>query len=208
MKISVLIYAFNLILLLTISLSAQSSIAILPFSCSGLPSEECKELTERFRSEISAQRKYTVLDRTSMESMLADQGFDLNEPCKESSCAVILGQLLAVDDIIMGTVGKINNTYIVNFKIVNISSGSQVKDVSGNHKVKKSVLINDILPSMALDLTSKDTSGVRIIKKKKKVLVPVTLITVGAAALAVPAYFIYKNYVKEEPETRKLEVQW
>lgn len=209
MKFSQTVYAVNLLLLsLYFNLFAQSTLAVLPFFSSGISSQESRNLTERFRAELTALKKYSVLDRTSMETLLADQGFNLNDPCKENSCAVTLGQLLAVDNIIIGNIDEIDKSYMVNIKMVNISSGSIIKDISGSHRVKKAELINEVIPAMALDLTSTDTASVRVFKKKRRPLIPVTLITIGTAALAVPAYILYKKYFNEEPKTREIEVQW
>ena len=71
------IYAINFILIAFISnLFAQSSLAILPFNSSGISTEEARQISEKFRAEFTDLRKNNVLDRQTMETLLADQGFD------------------------------------------------------------------------------------------------------------------------------------
>ncbi len=203
------IYAFNFLLIALISnLFAQSTLAILPFNSSGISSAEARQISEKFRAEFTALHKYTVIDRNSMETLLADQGFDINDPCRNNYCAVTLGQLLSVDDVILGNVGKIDKTYAIDVKIIDISSGSVLKDISTRHTVKQAVLFNKIIPELVKELISTNTSTVQVYKKRGRALIPITVITLGAAALAVPGYFLYKKFTTDEPETRELEVQW
>ena len=188
------VYAINLILIISITnLYAQSSLAILPFNSSGISAEEARQISEKFRAEFSSLRKYNVLDRQTMEMLLADQGFDLNDPCRNNYCALTLGQLLSVDDVIMGYIGKIDKTYAIDVRIINISSGSVLKDISTRHTVKQAALFKKIIPELVKEFVKTDTSPIQVYKKKGRALVPVTIITIGSAALAVPVYFLCKN---------------
>lgn len=203
------IYAINLILIALVSnLFAQSSLAILPFNSSGISAGEVQQISDKFRAEFTSLRKYNVLDRQAMETLLADQGFDLSDPCKNNYCALTLGQLLSVDDVILGNIGKIDKTYSIDVKIINIGSGSVLKDISTRHTVKQAVLFDKVIPELVQELVNTSTSSIQVYKKKGKAFIPVTIITVGSAALAVPVYFLCKKLTSEEPETRKLEVQW
>ncbi|NLL12492.1 MAG: hypothetical protein GX267_03715 [Fibrobacter sp.] len=204
------IYAINFILIAFISnLFAQSSLAILPFNSSGISTEEARQISEKFRAEFTDLRKYNVLDRQTMETLLADQGFDLNDPCRNNYCALTLGQLLSVDNVILGNIGKIDKTFAIDIKIIDISSGSVLKDISTRHTVKPVALFKKIIPELVRELVSTtSTSSIQVYKKKGRAIIPVTIITLGSAALAVPVYFLCKELTRNEPETRELKVQW
>lgn len=204
------IYAINFILIALIpSLFAQSTLAILPFNSSGISTEEARQISVKFRAEFTDLRKYNVLDRQTMETLLADQGFDLNDPCRNNYCALTLGQLLSVDNVILGNIGKIDKTYAIDVKIIDISSGSVLKDISTRHTAKTDALFKKIIPELVKELVStSNTSSIQVYKKKGRAIVPVTIITLGSAALAVPVYFLCKKLTSNEPETRELEVQW
>ncbi len=204
------IYTINFILIALISnLFAQSSLAILPFNSSGISAEETRQISEKFRAEFVGLSKYNVLDRQTMETLLSDQGFDLNDACRNNYCALTFGQLLAVDDVILGNIGKIDKTYALDVKIINISSGSVLKDISTRHTVKQAALFNKIIPDLVKEFVNTNaSSSIQVYKKKRRALVPVTVITITSAVLAVPAYFLIKKLVSNEPETRELEVQW
>ncbi len=204
------IYAINFILIALIpNLFAQSSLAILPFNSSGISTEEARQISAKFRAEFTNLRKYNVLDHQTMETLLADQGFDLNDPCRNNYCALTLGQLLSVDNVILGNIGKIDKTYAIDAKIINISSGSVLKDISTRHTVKPEVLFKKIIPELVKELVNTtNTSSIQVYKKKGRAIVPVTIITLGSAALAVPVYFLCKKLISNEPETRELKVQW
>lgn len=203
------IYAINLWLIaLAPCLFAQSSLAILPFYSSGISQTEARQISEKLRSEFISLHKYSVIDQQSMETLLADQGFDINDPCRNNYCALTLGQLLSVDDVVLGNIGRIDKTYSIDIKIINISSGSVLKDISSRHTVKQTELFKKIIPELIEELVNTNNATVQVFKKKRSVLVPFTAITIGAAALAVPTYFLIKKITTDQPETRELEVQW
>lgn len=164
------IYAINFILIAFISnLFAQSSLAILPFNSSGISTEEARQISEKFRAEFTDLRKYNVLDRQTMETLLADQGFDLNDPCRNNYCALTLGQLLSVDNVILGNIGKIDKTFAIDIKIIDISSGSVLKDISTRHTVKPVALFKKIIPELVRELVSTtSTSSIQVYKKKEE----------------------------------------
>jgi PEGA domain/Curli production assembly/transport component CsgG len=87
-----------------------------------LSKQEIRTLSDRLRSEIIKSGIFTVLDRSNMESVLAEHQFQMTD-CVESSCKVRFGQLLGVEKLILGSVGKFAGKYTMSAQKLNIETG-------------------------------------------------------------------------------------
>lgn len=208
MKPILFIYSLNFIIFFSGNLFSQNSAAVYPFSYSGITSQEARQVTESFRSNLKSLNKFSLLNRTSMESLLYDQGINIDDPCNDQACAIAIGQLLAIDDLITGNIARIDKNFIINIKIINISSGSISKDISENYKGDYKDLFDIMLPVLAHKLVNENSVSDNVIRKKKRPMIPITLITVGTAAIAVPVILYLKNHSDNDPEKRELQVQW
>lgn len=69
--------------------------------------------------------KFTVLERTKMDEILKEQKFQLTG-CTTTECAVEIGKILNVNYIVISSLGKIANEYIINIRIVDIESSEVI----------------------------------------------------------------------------------
>ncbi|RMF11130.1 MAG: hypothetical protein D6762_00115, partial [Candidatus Neomarinimicrobiota bacterium] len=92
-------------------LFGRTATAILDFDAINLPAGDAQALTERFRTEMQRLDTSRIfLDRARIKDVLAEQG--LQEAfCTEEECAVEIGTLLGVQEIIVGSVAKVGATY-------------------------------------------------------------------------------------------------
>jgi curli biogenesis system outer membrane secretion channel CsgG len=91
------------LLLIQISLLAQEkqSIAIARLISSGVSDGEAISLTDALRSELGKTGKYQVMERTQMDDILKEQGFQQSGACNNETCALEIGKLM--DDSLKGT---------------------------------------------------------------------------------------------------------
>ncbi len=114
----------------------KDNIAVFDFSTSGsIPVDEVKVITDRFQTELIKIGAFIVLERAEMNTILSEQGFQQSGACNTSDCQVEIGQLLGVDKLITGSVGKVGTIYTMNLKLINIATGtiekSQAQDFVG-----------------------------------------------------------------------------
>ena len=103
-------------------LIGQESIAVLNLEGTGISESEAIGLTDRFRTDLVRTNLVTVVERGQMESILAEQDFQL-AGCTSEECAVEVGQLLGVTLMVAGTIGKIGSTYIIDIRMIDVESG-------------------------------------------------------------------------------------
>lgn len=126
MKIITLLFIF-----VAVALASNSNVAVRDFEGLNVDTVDALIITERFRTELVTTGSFNVLERKQVNSILEEQGFILSG-CVDNSCNVEVGQLLGVEYIIVGTIGKIEGTYTVTLRLVNISSGKIQNTVTGD----------------------------------------------------------------------------
>lgn len=98
-------------------------IAVLDLDMSGgVPETYTTTLTDRLRMELDHTRRFTVVERHAMNSILEEQGFQLSG-CVSNECAVEVGKLLGVDRMIAGSIGRVGEAYSVILRLIDVESG-------------------------------------------------------------------------------------
>lgn len=111
--------------------SDKSNLALLPFAGDNtLTSDQLNYITSVFSGELIELNKYNVIDRSKMEFILQEQGFQQSGVCNSSECRVQIGQLLGVDKLISGNLIHLDNSYALHVELLNISTGVIEKSVT------------------------------------------------------------------------------
>ena len=131
-------------LIFTLSnISAQDtrpSVAVLDFEARGIAVYEAETLTERLRSEISNTNAIRLTDRKLLEKILEEQGLQ-QSGCTTDECAAEVGQLLGAQFIISGAIGKLDDSYTIDAKMVSVTTGAAERAKTVTYKGEVSELI-------------------------------------------------------------------
>jgi hypothetical protein len=138
-----------------------------------------------------------------MEEILKEQGFQQSGACDETNCAIEIGKLLSVNQIILGSIGKVGKTYTLNIRAVDIGTGKIVSDITEYHKGSIDGILTEIIPVAAQKLMG-------TYKKSRKGVVIGTAIGFGVvAAVAVPLVILANQPDEsEESNTTELDIKW
>ena len=122
------------ILILITSLSfAQKPIAVIDFEANGITEGEARALTDRLRNELFRFKNYQVMERSFMEEILKEQGFQLSG-CTSDECVVEVGRLIGVEQMVGGSISKVGNVFSVSARIVSVETGKILKVSSYDYK--------------------------------------------------------------------------
>jgi len=127
-------------------------IAVMPFSGRSLDADALEGIASALGSDLLNTGKFRVMERSQMDGILKEQGFQQSGACDGSECAVEVGKLLAVDHMVVGTVAKVGGTYVVTTRLVNVGSGEVLKSVTRNSKAQVDAIVTDLLPQLAHEL--------------------------------------------------------
>ncbi len=121
----------------------KESIAVLDLEGRGISAIEAATLTDRMRSELVKTGAVTVVERGQMQTILAEQDFQM-AGCTSDECAVQIGQMLGVTMMYSGSIGKIGQTYTVDVRGVSVETGEIVNTMSRNYRGEIDGLIQEI----------------------------------------------------------------
>jgi curli biogenesis system outer membrane secretion channel CsgG len=75
------------------------------------------------RTELVNTERFVVVDRANMDKLLAEAGFQQLSGCTEAECAVQMGKLLNVQQMVVGSVSKLMDTYYITVNLVEVETG-------------------------------------------------------------------------------------
>jgi hypothetical protein len=175
------------------------TIAVNTLSVRDLSRSEAISFTDALRSEIGKTGKYEVMERAKMHEILKEQGFQQTGACDDATCAIEMGKLLAVKYMVLGNVGKVGKTFTLNIRIVEVSSGKIINDITEHHKGSIDDLLSKVIPIAAQKL-----AGTYEEKRKPGVIIAIS--SVVAVAFIVPAIYIATK--DSEPSSSDITIIW
>jgi TolB-like protein len=87
---------------------------------------------DRLRTELVGTGQLTIIERGKMEEVLEEQSFQ-QTGCVSSECAVEVGKLLGVEQIVTGNISKVGTLFSVTARVVSVQSGEIVRSTIYDH---------------------------------------------------------------------------
>ena len=119
------------------SQDSRQTVAVIDFDASGISQLEATSLTNRFRTAVGDVGAMRLVERGKMEEVLQEQGFQLTGctsivarnllPLYFEECAVEVGQLLGVQNMIGGSIGRVGETFTIDVRMISVQSGISLK---------------------------------------------------------------------------------
>ncbi len=119
----------TIILVILISLNAipiysqdKATLAIVDFEEQNVSAMDARVITGFLRTAFVNAKKYRIVDRNNMERILEEQQFQMSG-CTTSECAVKLGKLLNVKQLIIGSISNLMNIFYISANVVDVETG-------------------------------------------------------------------------------------
>ena len=109
--------------------TSRLTLAILDFEGLGISEQDARVLTNRLGTHMVQLGRYQVIERGQMQQVLQEQDFQLTG-CTSDECAVEIGQLLGVQQMLAGSFGKIESMYLVDMRIIDVKTGGILRTAS------------------------------------------------------------------------------
>jgi len=106
--------------------NTKPTVAILDFEGQGVNASEVQTLSERMRTEIGNTNAVRLIERKAVEKIMMEQGLQ-QSGCTSDECAAEVGQLLGVQFMVSGSIGKIGKTYTIDCKMFSVETGETVR---------------------------------------------------------------------------------
>ena len=142
-RILFLLHMFFLSIAWSQAIDKNQTVAVLDFDGQGVSKGEVQTLTERLRTEIGNTDYVRLIERKAVEKIMAEQGLQ-QSGCTSDECAAEVGQLLGVQYMIGGSIGKMGKSYTIDAKIFSVETGETIQTKSATHDGDISGLLTEM----------------------------------------------------------------
>jgi hypothetical protein len=108
-------------------------LSVLDLRTSGVSKADADVLLDYLSSHVVESGEYTVIDRSQRETVLKEIEFSQSD-CTDEACQLRIGKLLSANRIVIGSVGKLEQIYLLNLKMIEVETGRLLKAVSGQYE--------------------------------------------------------------------------
>lgn len=139
--------------------SAPTALAVLDFQAKGgVSNDEASIISDRIRTQIFRSGRFQVMERANMLGILKEQGFQQTQAnCDSTSCSVAAGKLLAVRQIMTGSVSKLGSLYTLSYRIVDVERGEILKDEFRDCRCSLEEVLTQLTGQMVTELVQPPT---------------------------------------------------
>jgi TolB-like protein len=100
--------------------TARQSLAILPFSATGLSSETIQTLESLLRQELAQSNHFTLIPEEQTYQATGEK------TCSEIECAVEIGKKLSAQKVVLGNLSQLGSKIIFHYLLIDVASAQSV----------------------------------------------------------------------------------
>jgi len=154
-----LVFVFLFVFMLCLSAEAQQTqptpIAVLSLSTRGDTSSDLAGLvSERVRSIVVQSRRYRVIEREAMDKILKEQGFQSTQNCQGNECAIQLGKLLSVKQLLTGSLSRLGSVHSLQLRVIDTETGTILNEAFVDCNCETQELVTQKLPATVAKVLS------------------------------------------------------
>ena len=117
----------------TPKISGGMNIAVSEFTGKNVSQADASIVSDFLRTELVNTGAFNVMDRNNMDTILAEQKFQASG-CTEQECAVKIGKILNVREMIVGSLSKLLDTYYITVNVVDVETGKIITSMDSSAK--------------------------------------------------------------------------
>ena len=151
---------FAILLIISPPLAAQeiSTIAVLSIDATVISRDEARVFEDYLSSHLVQTGKYRVIDRKQREVMLEEAKFATSGMGDERE-QLEIGKLLSAEYIIVGSLGKLGSSIILNLKLIQVETGSTNATASETYRNMDADIKNS--KKLVLSLLGEGRGGIK-----------------------------------------------
>lgn len=151
----------------TIKAPQVISIALFNLDAKGIDQNLSDLISEALMAELNKSPKFKVMERSKMDEILNEQGFQESGACDSESCQVQMGQLLGIDQMIVGSIGEFQGTYILNLRRLDITTSAILTSTSESIEGNISRVLKELVPQSIQQVTEQQPKSTIKSRKNK-----------------------------------------
>lgn len=128
-------------------------LAISPLQAKKVDPDEVDLISDALSGELQNSGAFRVMERSQMDRILKEQGLQTSGVCDGNECAVEVGKVLGIDRIVVGSVGKIGSLFIINVRMVDVTTGEILASVRRTQEWEMKYVLTKLVPEVAKALS-------------------------------------------------------
>lgn len=112
------------------------NIAVTEFVGKNVSAMDSSIVSDFLRTELVRTKFFRVVEKANMDKILAEAAFQ-QTGCTEAECAVQIGKILNVQQIVVGTVSKLMGTYYISINLVDVETGEIIQSERAESNTSK-----------------------------------------------------------------------
>lgn len=116
-------------------------LSVLDFRIENIPLSEGNFLVELLTSTLFETGRFRIIEKSQRENILNETEFSLSD-CAEEECQIEVGKLLAADFIVVGSIGRVSNRYVLGTKMLQVANGETVSSAYEIYRTMDEVVDN------------------------------------------------------------------
>ena len=105
--------------------SEKTKIGIFDLTSYNVPAATATAVSEILGTELFNTGRFTIVDRKNMDKILKEQAFQ-RTGCTTTDCAVEVGRILNINNMVIGSLSRLGNTYKINIQLVDVEKGEVI----------------------------------------------------------------------------------
>ena len=168
------------------------TLAVVNLDAKGVSQIEAEVLSDKLRSHITqvisseeykgmeGRDQYEIVERENMDKIFDE--FDVqNTGCVSDSCMIEFGKMLQADRMLLGTIGKVGNSYSVTARIIDIESTKAI--ATADKQLRGS--IEDVMNTVMVEVGNELLVGKKQKSKKLWYIVGGVIVAAAGAGAAM-----------------------
>lgn len=136
---------------------ARPKLAVLDIDARGeITNDQASVFTDIVRSHLVKSQRFEILERTHIEAVLKEQGFQMTQNCNSADCRIKVGQLLGVNGLVTGSMSRLGSLYTLSLRIVDVENGKVLRDEFQDCRCSLEDLATNHTPQMVARLIRLD----------------------------------------------------
>lgn len=129
--------------------------AVFPVQSRGIDTNAVRIVEDALADALLRTGAMRLVERSQMETVLREQGFQESGACDASGCVVEVGKLLGIRQGVVSSLGRLGGSWVLNARLVDIGSGEILVSTQRSFEGSLKLAMRDLVPKVAKDLTNK-----------------------------------------------------
>lgn len=132
--------------------------AVFPVQSRGIDTNSVRIVEDALADALLRTGELRLVERSQMQTVLREQGFQESGACDASGCVVEVGKLLGIRQGVVSSLGRLGGSWVLNARLIDIGSGEILVSTQRSFEGNLDRAMRDLVPKVAKDLTDRKSA--------------------------------------------------